>query len=234
MSKFNSTQTIGMIASAMPKASDIFKEYKIDFCCGGNRPLIEAIKAQGLDEKEVMGRLEKAYEETQKYNNGQVDFKTMAPNDLIEHIINTHHSYLNTELPEISKYVNTILKVHGKAHGDVLFKVHKLFHNLKSDLEQHLIKEEQILFPMIKEYSKNPTEGMIDKIASAIKEIESEHEGAGDILKELREVTDNYKIPEDVCGTYRMTFQKLEELEADLFQHIHLENNILFRAFGAK
>ena len=233
MSKFNSTQTIGMIVSAMPKASDIFKEYKIDFCCGGNRPLIEAIKAQGLDEKEVMERLEKAYEEAQKYSNGQVDFKTMAPSDLIEHIINTHHAYLNTELPEISKYVNTILKVHGKTHGDVLFKVHKLFHSLKADLEQHLIKEEQILFPMIKEYDKDPSVEMVDRIAAVIKEIEDEHEGAGGILKDLRKITDEYKAPEDGCGTYKITFQKLEALEADLFQHIHLENNILFKAFGA-
>jgi regulator of cell morphogenesis and NO signaling len=218
----------------MPKASDIFKEYRIDFCCGGNRPLQEAIEEKGLNEKEVLERLEKAYEEMQKYSSDQVDFKLMNPGDLADYIVNTHHSYLNTELPRISEYVNTILKVHGKNHGDVLFKVHKLFHSLKSDLEQHLIKEEQILFPMIKEYDKNPSAEMIRKIAAVIKEIEDEHEGAGDILKELREITDNYAVPEDGCRTYSITFQKLEELESDLFQHIHLENNILFKAFGAE
>jgi regulator of cell morphogenesis and NO signaling len=218
----------------MPKASDIFKEYRIDFCCGGNRPLQEAIEEKGLNEKEVLERLEKAYEKMQKYNSNQVDFKLMKPGDLIDYIVNTHHSYLNTELPRISEYVNTILKVHGKNHGDVLFKVHKLFHSLKADLEQHLIKEEQILFPMIKEYDKNPSAEMIRKIAAVIKEIEDEHEGAGDILKELREITDNYAVPEDGCRTYSITFQKLEELESDLFQHIHLENNILFKAFGAE
>ena len=232
MSKFNSSQTIGMIASAMPKAGEIFKEYRIDFCCGGNRPLIDAIKAQGLDEKEIMERLEKAYEESHISSAGQKDFEKMTLTSLIEHIVNTHHAYLNTELPEISRYVNTILKVHGKAHGDVLFKVHKLFHSLKADLEQHLIKEEQILFPMIKEYEKAPSEEAVKQIAGVITELESEHEGAGDILKKLREITEDYRIPEDVCGTYSMTFQKLEELEGDLFQHIHLENNILFKAFG--
>lgn len=233
MSKFSGSQTLGSIVSVMPKASDIFKEYRIDFCCGGNRPLQEAIREKGMDEKEVLGKLEKAYEDMQKTSNEQVDFKMMTPGKLIDYIVNTHHSYLGTELPLISEYVNTILKVHGKNHGDVLFKVHKLFHSLKADLEQHLIKEEQILFPMIKEYDKNPSVEMIGRIAEVIKEIENEHEGAGDILKELREITDNYTAPEDGCRTYSITFQKLEELESDLFQHIHLENNILFKAFGA-
>jgi regulator of cell morphogenesis and NO signaling len=232
MSKFSGSQTLGSIVSVMPKASDIFKEYRIDFCCGGNRPLQEAIKEKGMDENEILGKLEKAYEEMQKFSNEQVDFKMMTPSKLIDYIVDTHHSYLGTELPAISEYVNTILKVHGKNHGEVLFKVHKLFHSLKADLEQHLIKEEQILFPMIKEYYKNPSTEMVGRIAAVIKEIEDEHEGAGGILKELREITGNYTTPEDGCRTYGITFQKLEELESDLFQHIHLENNILFKAFG--
>ncbi|HYE82777.1 MAG TPA: iron-sulfur cluster repair di-iron protein [Clostridia bacterium] len=233
MNRFSSTQSIGAIVSALPKAGDVFKEYRIDFCCGGNRPLKEAIREQGLDEAEVLEKLDKAYEEVYKTGNEHVDFKMMRPGKLIDHIVNTHHSYLRTELPIISDYVNTILKVHGKNHGDVLFKVHKLFHSLKAELEQHLVKEEQILFPMIKEYDNNPSSDMVGKIAAVINELEDEHEGAGGILKELREVTDNYTPPEDGCRTYCLTFQKLEELESDLFQHIHLENNILFRAFGA-
>jgi len=234
MSKFSGSQTLGSIVSIMPKASDIFKEYRIDFCCGGNRPLQEAIREHGLDEMEVLRRLDKVHEELQKSSSEQVDFKTMLPGDLIDYIVNTHHSYLKTELPTISEYVNTILKVHGKNHGDVLFKLHKLFHSLKADLEQHLIKEEEILFPMIKEYDRKPSLEMVGRIASTIKELEDEHEGAGGILKELRVVTGNYTLPEDGCRTYGITFQKLEELESDLFQHIHLENNILFKAFGVK
>lgn len=234
MSKFSSSQTLGDIVSAMPKAGDIFKEYRIDFCCGGNRPLQEAIREQGLNEAEVIGRLDKAYEEMQKYTKEQVDFKIMPPSELIDYIVNTHHSYLRRELPQISDYVSKILQVHGKNHGDVLFKVHKLFNTLKADLEQHIIKEEEILFPMIKEYDSKPSTDMVNKIASQIRETEDEHEGAGDILKELREITSNFTIPEDGCRTYSLTFQKLEELESDLFQHIHLENNILFKAFGVE
>ncbi len=232
MSRFSSSHSIGEIVSEMPKAGDIFKEYRIDFCCGGNRPLKEAIKEQGLDEAEVIGRINRAYEEVQKKSNEHLDFKMMPPSELIDHIVNTHHAYLRRELPQISDYVNTILRVHGKAHGDVLFKVHKLFHTLKADLEQHLIKEEEILFPMIKDYDNKPSMEMVNRVASVIRELEDEHEGAGGILKELREITGNFTAPEDGCGTYRLTFQKLEELESDLFQHIHLENNILFRAFG--
>lgn len=233
MSKFSSLQSIGEIVSAMPKAGDIFKEYRIDFCCGGNRPLQEAIREQGLNEAEILERLDKTYEEVYKTGGSQVDFKMMPPGELIDHIINTHHAYLRKELPAISDYVNTILKVHGKKHGDVLFRVHKLFHSLKTELEQHLVKEEEIVFPMIKEYEGRPSTDSVRKIAAVINELEDEHEGAGDILKELREITDNYTPPEDGCRTYCLTYQKLEELESDLFQHIHLENNILFKAFGA-
>lgn len=116
--------------------------------------------------------------------------------------------------------------------GDILSKVHKLLHNLKTDLEQHLIKKEEILFPIIKEYDSKPSKELLDRISASVNEIEAEHDAAGNIVKELRRVTDNYKVPEDGCGTYSRTFQKLEELESDLFQHIHLENNILFKQLG--
>jgi len=110
--------------------------------------------------------------------------------------------------------------------------VHKLFHTLKTELEQHLIKEEEILFPMIKRYEAEPSDDLYKNMKETTAETEEEHEAAGDILKELREITAEYTVPQDGCGTYRRTFEILEELEADLFQHIHLENNILFHRLG--
>ncbi len=92
-----------------------------------------------------------------------------------------------------------------------------------------MIKEEEILFPMIKEYEGKPSKELINKIRTSIQETEDEHDTSGDVLKELRKITQEYKVPEDGCGSYSMTFEKLQELEADLFQHIHLENNILFK-----
>jgi len=229
MNLINSNQSIGEIVSILPKASDVFKEYHIDFCCGGNRPLIDAIKEQNLDEQAVLKKLSEAYEETRKLTN-HVDFRTMPSSELIDYIVNTHHIFLKTILPELSELTATILRVHGPNHSE-LFKVHKLFHNLKTELEQHLIKEEEILFPMIKEYENSQSYELLKRIDDDLKETEDEHETAGNVIKELRKVTNDYSIPEDACSTYRRTFDKLKEVEADLFQHIHLENNILFKRF---
>ena len=230
MNQFQVTQSLGEIVAAMPMAAEIFKKYKIDFCCGGHRPLAEAIRELGLDEKTVLKKLNEAYEQTQKLTD-QVDYRTMASVDLVDYIVNKHHVYVKKAMPEISELATTILRVHGPNHTD-LFQVHKLYHNLKTDLDQHLIKEEGILFPMIKAYVEAPSDEQLDKIRAQVAETEDEHVGAGNILKELRNVTDDYKVPADGCTTYRKTFKKLQEFEADLFQHIHLENNILFKQIG--
>jgi regulator of cell morphogenesis and NO signaling len=227
---FTSNQSIGEIVAIIPRASEVFKKFKIDFCCGGHRPLSEAIKEQGLDEHKVLDQLQKVYEETQKYNK-EVDFREVQTTQLIDYIINTHHGYLGRALPVISELVTTILKVHGAGHKD-LFKIHKLFHNLKLELEQHLIKEEALLFPLIKEYDTQPSAELLKQIQETIEETEEEHDAAGDIIKELREITKEYTMPADGCGTYERAYKELETLESDLFQHIHLENNILFRRVG--
>ncbi len=226
--KISVTTNIGEIVSLLPKASEIFKQYGIDFCCGGNRPLAEAIKEQKLNETEIMEKLNRNYEESKTKAEENKDFRNMFYDSLIDHIVDTHHTYMKKELPQISELVTKILRVHGLHHGDVLMRVHKLFHSLKTELEQHLFKEEEILFPLIKEYRKNPSGELLNRVMQVMQETEDEHEGAGDILKELRKITGDYTVPADGCTTYRLTFRKLEEMESDLFQHIHLENNILF------
>src|SRR5690606_31925889 len=155
----------------------------------------------------------------------------MSSGELVDYIVNTHHVFVKEILPEIGSLTTTILRVHGPNHSS-LFKVHKLFHNLKTELEQHLIKEEEILFPAIKAYEASPSKELLENINTTMKETEDEHEAAGGILKELRKITEDYRLPEDGCDTYRRTFERMEALEADLFQHIHLENNILFRRFN--
>lgn len=227
MNTFHVTQSIGEIVSIMPKASTVFKEYNIDFCCGGHRPLIQAIQEQNLNEEEILQKLERVYTETQKRPD-QIDFRDMTMSQLIDYIVDTHHIYLKKVLPLISELSTTILRVHGTKHSD-LFKVHKLYHGLKTELEQHLIKEEELLFPMIKEYEVSRSEELLSRIRMVMQETEDEHETAGNVLKELRSLTENYTVPEDGCSTYGRTYENLENLEADLFEHIHLENNILFK-----
>ncbi|MDF2541406.1 MAG: ric [Herbinix sp.] len=230
MKQLNSLLSIGEIVTMIPKASDVFKHYRIDFCCGGHRTLLDAIKEQSINQQEIMDQLEKAYEETLKYQN-QKDFANMPSGDLIDYIVNTHHIYVKRVLPEISELTTTIMRVHGPNHKE-LFDVHKLFHNLKTELDQHLLKEEVILFPMMKEYEKHKSDEILNQIIQVTTETENEHDAAGDMIKSLRKITDDYQIPQDGCGTFVRAYELLEELEQDLFQHIHLENNILFKRLG--
>jgi regulator of cell morphogenesis and NO signaling len=225
--EFSVEEKIGKIAARFPKSMETFKEYNIDFCCGGDRILGDVIKEQKLDEEEIMAKIEKQYNKIINEISSEEDWNTASYSKLIDYVINTHHSYLNDKLPKISELTAKILRVHGENHEE-LRKVYKLFHSLKMELEQHLIKEEEIVFPLIKEYEKNNSKETLEKALRVITELEGEHEGAGDIIKELREVTKGYLVPEDGCNTYKLTYQLLEELEGDLFKHIHLENNILF------
>ncbi|CAK7029318.1 iron-sulfur cluster repair di-iron protein [Tissierella sp.] len=228
MSKFSSSQRIGEIVAKFPKAADIFIENKIDFCCGGDRLLIVAIEEKGLSEAKILDDLNKLYEEFESnLDSKDINWQEAPISELVEYIINKHHAYLWDELPRISKLTTTILKVHGQSHPE-LSKVHKLFNTLKMELEEHLNKEETMQYPAIREYARTKSYADLERAINIINELEKEHTGAGDILKELRIVTDDYKIPDDVCPTFELTYEKLQEMESDLFKHIHLENNILF------
>lgn len=229
MITLDKNQMIGDIVAIHPKSSEVFKKYNIDFCCGGNRPLNEVLKEQNLDEKEILNKLNEVLEEANKIEKVS-DFRAMKSSDLIDYIVRTHHAFLKKILPELSELTSKILRVHGPNHSE-LFKVHKLFNNLKTELDSHLIKEEEILFPLIKKYETEKSEGILKEIKRVMKETEDEHEGAGNVLKELRKVTENYQIPEDGCTTFGLTYNKLQQVESDLFEHIHLENNILFKRF---
>jgi regulator of cell morphogenesis and NO signaling len=230
MDMIKSTQSVGEIVSILPRASEIFKQYRIDFCCGGNRPLIDVIKESNLDESEILNKLKEAFDEKRSIKESNKDFTKMSLEELTEYIENTHHVYLKRTLPELSELTIKIMRVHGAKH-EVLFRVHKLFMTLKADLERHLFKEEEILFPSIRDYDISPSAEKYAKVKKVMKETEDEHEVAGDILKELRKITEDYNVPADGCSSYSRTFNMLEEIEEDLYQHIHLENNILFKYF---
>ncbi|BCZ46703.1 iron-sulfur cluster repair di-iron protein [Clostridium gelidum] len=228
MSIFNSNQKIGDIVAKFPNAADILKKYRIDFCCGGDRLLVTAINEQGINEEELLERINISYEifknniQSNDRNWLEVSFE-----ELIDQIVNSHHAYLYENLPKISELTTKILRVHGAKHPE-LSRVYKLFHTIKMDLEAHLIEEETIQYPAIKSYLMNNNEADLDKAINIIKQLQDEHTGAGNILKELREITNDYEAPANACTTYRLAYSKLDEMESDLFQHIHLESNILF------
>lgn len=230
MTVFTGKDKIGDIVTRFPGASDIFKQYRIDFCCGGKHTLEETAQKMGIDEGEVIRRLQQAYVEAQERQTQETDWTALSNKELISHIVNRHHAFLTKELPLLSEYVTKILRVHGSHHPE-LSRLHTLFHQFKMEMEQHLIKEETMIFPLIQEYETQPSPELLEKIRQGINELEQEHTQAGDLLKEMRELTHDYQLPTDACHTYTVTFHKLEEAEADTFQHVHLENHILFPRF---
>lgn len=224
---FKIQDKVGDIVTQFPAAAEIFRESRIDFCCSGNKTLAETAKQVNINEDLIVGQLNDAYDQMLQRNEHKTDWEKMPFGDFIDYIINNHHAYLNKTLPFLSEYVTKIFRVHGLHHPE-LAEVHKLFHQLKAELEQHLIKEEEQSFTLIKAYGQEPSNEHLQQAASTIQRLEDEHEAAGDLLKALRTITDDYKLPEDACHSYMLTFQTLQEMEKDTFEHIHLENNILF------
>jgi regulator of cell morphogenesis and NO signaling len=222
---FNEEWTVGQIVTAFPKASDLFKSYKIDFCCGGNRLLGDVLHERNLPADELLAKLNELYEKASE--KVEKDWMSVPYSELIDHIIQKHHAYLAEELPQLSFYVTKVLRVHGTDHPH-LAKVHKLFNELKTELEQHMMKEETKAFPLILQFEQHSTSENEKTMKQVIQELVSEHDTAGDIIKEIREITNDFTPPADACRTYRLVYQRLEQLESDLFEHVHLENNILF------
>ncbi|MNO40019.1 Iron-sulfur cluster repair protein ScdA [compost metagenome] len=214
------------IVLQFPKAADYFKAKRIDFCCGGAKPLAEAAAERGLDQEMIIGDLNKLFEEY-PVPQEEIAWNTAPSDELIDLIINKHHRYLREELPLISQNVTKVYRVHG---GDSphLEELYHLFNTLKEELLEHTAKEEAEEFPKLLAYAANPSEEALTTLRESLVELENEHDGAGDILRKIRSITDDFTPPAHACTTYRLTYARLEELESMTFEHVHLENNILF------
>ncbi|HZG17619.1 MAG TPA: iron-sulfur cluster repair di-iron protein [Candidatus Bathyarchaeia archaeon] len=223
---FTGSDLVGEIVAFYPGASNLFAKYKIDFCCGGNRPLSSALQQRNIEEAAFLSALTEAYQNANRFDH-ETDWRMVPYPELIEHIVNKHHGYLVSELPLLSQFVTKVMRVHGPEHPE-LVRLHHLFHQLKMELETHMIEEEQLVFPKIKEYAETGSLDSLKLAVDTIEKLENEHSAAGELLREMREVTHDYQLPSGACRTYTVTFQKLAELEADMFQHVHLENNIMF------
>lgn len=227
----NSNKTIGEIVKDDFRTAEVFKKFNIDFCCGGKITIGEACANKNINKEELASALEDILNRPNG-NTGQ-NFKDWEPDFLTNYIINVHHKYVNENLPLLYEFTQKIARVHGDRHPELL-EVADKFSAVANELSNHMMKEERILFPYIIElYSsfkkkEDASPSPFGTVRNPIKMMEMEHETAGALLKEMREVTNNYTLPVDACNTYTVTFKKLDEFENDLHQHIHLENNILF------
>lgn len=215
-----------------PQISHIFENLQVDYCCSGGKSLEEACAVRHLDPAEVLSLLRQTIADTANVDansSSQPDWANASLTEFCDHIEQTHHAYLKVELPRLTLLLQQVAGVHGSRHAE-LYSLQAAFARLMSELEPHLFKEEQILFPAIRQLDQSVGHSRFPfgSIANPIRMMEHEHDQAGQALQEIRELTGNFTIPEDACNTWRVMCDGLRNLEADLHQHIHKENNILF------
>lgn len=222
-------RTVADLVTENIKAAHVFKKYGIDFCCGGGVTISKACKKANVQVEELerdLLDLDKITDRASNYNSWKLDFLT-------DHIINVHHSYVAENIPLLLQYSQRVLQVHGH-HYIELKEIHELLTTVAGELSAHMKKEELILFPFVKKLVKAESEGgpvpetHFGPVDNPIKMMEAEHEEAGDLLRSISKLSNNYTPPPGACNTYRAFYAKLDEFEQDLHQHIHLENNILF------
>lgn len=227
MSTFTESQSVGALVAAEPSRSRIFEAFRIDYCCGGKHSLKEACRKSGVEVESVLRALNRA--EGLKDSRDDSDPAGMALDTLCDHIVERHHDYLRRELPRLVAMSDKVARVHGDKDAR-LEGVAETMRQLADELERHTIKEERVLFPAIRELARS--EGLpfmpFGTLANPIHAMESEHDEAGGGLERLAELTDDYTPPPWACNTYQALLDGLHDLQLDLHQHIHKENNILF------
>ena len=222
--KIDVSMKLAEAVDAFPQLAREFERLGLDYCCGGRRTLDEACALIGLDAAATVVELSAAVDMSRS-----AEWTTMTADVLVDHIESTHHRYLWAELPRIAALVDKIVSVHGARHLE-LVEIASCFAQVRADLEPHMMKEERMLFPMIRELAAStdmPT-FHCGSLRNPVSVMLSEHEAVGDLLARLHRLTEGYTPPADGCASYVACFAAMAELEADTHLHIHKENNVLF------
>lgn len=216
------TQTpVGEIVANDYRTSQIFRSYGLDFCCGGKESLEDACAKKDID----LNKVEKEIKALDLEDNTGDNYQEWSLDFLVDYIVNNHHRFVRKMLPELSFYAEKVARVHGVRDPE-LFDVLQNVRFLQKELTGHLQKEEEELFPQIKEMVQSNKKGMVKQ--NIVEALEDEHDKAGALMKEIEELTKGFNPPEHACASYKVLFQSLKGFQQDLHKHVHLENNILF------
>lgn len=216
-------RTLGELVAERPARARIFERLGVDYCCHGRRTLREASTAAGLRPDEVAAEIDAVVDDA------DADIDRLEPVALVDHVLATHHAYLHEELPLLVALAEKVRDVHGSRHPE-LARVAALVNEIRDDLEPHLAKEEQVLFPAIRAWAGGQRAFPFGTLSNPVRVMMLEHDRAGELLEELRALTSGYSPPADGCTSYRTLYARLAHLEADTHRHVHLENNVLFPA----
>jgi len=206
------SRTVADLVLEQPSRARVFEGLGVDYCCGGKQSLSAACDARGLPVEDAVAVLESAAGEP----SGERDWANAPLSELCDHIVTAHHDHLREELDGL---LEKVVRAHGDGHP-ALSELRDTFAVLRSELEEHIVTEETQLFPLVR--SGGPYD------AEQVAELEHDHEWAGSALAKLRDLSDGYDLDHALCNTHRATLDGLRELELDLHQHIHEENNVLF------
>lgn len=209
---------VGQIAARHPLATRVFARHRIDFCCGGGRPLGTVCAERGLDGDAVLDEIRR---ELATPGTREERWDEAPLGELVEHILAAYHRPLKEELPRLEAMADRVVQVHADKDPERLPELLSVLRRLKAELEDHMEKEEVVLFPMIRRDEGAMADGPIAMM-------EHEHDDAAVALRRLRELTDGYTVPAQACNTWRALWHGLAALEEAMHRHIHLENNILF------
>jgi regulator of cell morphogenesis and NO signaling len=227
MNTFRFQDTVGEVVARHPSLSRLFEEAGVDYCCGGKKTLHEVCWEKGFDPQAFLVKLERSASTPNE--EPLVDAAAMSLTELADHIEQTHHEYLRGELPRLDALTEKVASVHGTIDARLL-QLRQTFHGFAGELASHMMKEEQILFPMIRRLEASNTLPAFHcgTIANPIRQMESEHHDAGAALERMRTLTDGYAPPDWACNTYRAMLDALAHLERDMHQHIHKEDHVLY------
>ncbi len=217
----NASTTLADLVIEDPRRARVLEGFGLDYCCHGQRSLEDSVAETDLDLAQVMAALDLPEVE----EHAAVASKERAA--LAHDIVDTHHAYMWEEMPRLQALVAKVHQVHGDGHPE-LAQVHELFTTAVTALDPHMTKEERVIFPAISRMEKTGAPGSTGPLAEHIDLLVEEHTVVGDLFKQINSITANYAVPEDSCGSYRAMLEGLKEMELDLHEHIHKENNILF------
>ncbi len=214
---------LGDLVIADPRRARVLERFGIDYCCHGERSLSEAAGESGLDLAEVSHALDLP-------DDAAVPSTRALPleNAALAHdIVDTHHAYMWEEMPRLQALVDKVHTVHGDRHPE-LARVRAAYTEAVTALDPHMTTEERVVFPAISKMEKAQALTAFGSFVEPVAQLRAEHDAVGVLLKEIRTLTDGYAAPEDACNSYRAMLKGLEEMELDLHEHIHKENNVLF------
>ncbi|MDZ7721098.1 MAG: iron-sulfur cluster repair di-iron protein [Balneolaceae bacterium] len=225
------SKRIGDIVTENYHAAGVFKEFGIDFCCGGGKSLNEVCQKRDIALEEVVGKL---LDIADSNTSGDHNYSEWEADFLIDYIINTHHSFVRKKTDEISAYAAKVARVYGEQYPENV-EIFKSFVTLSNELTEHLEAEEATVFPLIKNISaklkngESLLEAEKEKLKGQLTLMEDDHDGAGQVMANIRKLSNDFTPPADACKTYQILYQNLAGFEEDLHKHVHLENNILFK-----